>query len=85
MTETSEERPRVPFDTLSFVRRLKDAGFNDRQAEALAEVTVQMTAHNLATKDYVDAALEKAVHLLTVRMVALAIVAVGALWMIIRM
>ena len=74
----------MPFDTLSFVRRLKDAGFNDPQAEALAEVTVQLAAHNLATKQYLDAALERAVHLLTVRMIAVAILAVGALWIIIR-
>jgi hypothetical protein len=84
MTETSDESQTVAFDTLKYAKRMKEAGFNDVQAEALADATLQMAVHNLATKGYIDAALARAVHLLTVRMIAVAIVAVGALWIIIR-
>ena len=37
-------------DTLKFARRLKEAGFDDKQAEALVEGLGEIDATNLATK-----------------------------------
>jgi hypothetical protein len=39
------------FDTLTFAKRLKAAGFNDQQAEAQAEGIAEIIENNIATKD----------------------------------
>lgn len=40
----------VAFDTLKFAKRLKEAGFTEQQAEALASAQVDLIEANLATK-----------------------------------
>ena len=48
----------IAFDTLKCARRLKEAGFNDTQAEVQAEIMAEAFVFNmdcLVTKDYLDA------------------------------
>jgi hypothetical protein len=48
----------VAFDTLKCARRLKDAGYTDKQAEVQAEIMAEAFVFNmdaLVTKDYLDA------------------------------
>lgn len=40
----------VAFDTLKYAKRLKEAGFTEQQAEALASAQVDLIEANLATK-----------------------------------
>lgn len=40
----------VAFDTLKFAKRLKEAGFSEQQAEALAEAEAELFEAHLATK-----------------------------------
>ena len=40
----------VAFDTLKFAKRLKEAGFTEQQAEALAAAEAEFIEENLATK-----------------------------------
>ncbi len=40
----------MTFDTLTFARRLKAAGFSEAQAEALADANRDLVVHELATK-----------------------------------
>jgi hypothetical protein len=84
--ETEEEEGRRPimFDTLSAVRRLRDAGFEQAQAEALATAILETAVHEFATKTYVDAALARLASLLTARLCAAAIVIIFAIWLILR-
>ena len=79
-----EGRRPIMFDTLAAARRLKEAGFSDMQAEALANSILETAIHNLATKEYIDAALDRVARLLTARICAVAIVVVGAIWLIVR-
>ena len=51
----------VAFDTLKCARRLKEAGYTDKQAEVQAEIMAEAFVFNidaLVTKDYLDASLE---------------------------
>ena len=45
----------ITFDTLKFVHRLRDAGFPEPQAEAVAEAFVEATSQELATKTDITA------------------------------
>ena len=45
----------MAFDTLTYARRLKEAGFSDRQAEALAEATRDLAVQDFATKSDIAA------------------------------
>ena len=40
----------IAFDTLKFAKRLKEAGFTEQQAEALADAEAKFIEQNLATK-----------------------------------
>jgi uncharacterized protein Yka (UPF0111/DUF47 family) len=40
----------LAFDTLKFAKRLKEAGFTEQQAEALAHAGAELIGQNLATK-----------------------------------
>ncbi len=42
--------PAVAFDTLKLAKRLKEAGFSEQQAEALAEAEAELFETTLATK-----------------------------------
>lgn len=85
----AEDGPRpIMFDTLAAARRLKEAGFTDPQAEALADAILETAIHGLATKayirDYVDAALARLARLMTARLAAAAIAVILAVWLIVR-
>jgi hypothetical protein len=41
----------MSFDSLTFARRLKSAGFTEAQAEALADANREMVVQDTATKD----------------------------------
>ncbi len=41
----------VAFDTLKFAKRLKEAGFTEQQAEALAEAEAELFEAHLASKE----------------------------------
>ncbi len=47
----------ISFDTLSFTRKLRDAGFDERQAEAVVRVMAD-AQETLVTRDHFDAKLE---------------------------
>ncbi len=47
----------ITFDTLSFTRRLREAGFDERQAEAVVRVMAD-AQEALVTRDHFDAKLE---------------------------
>ncbi|MBF0110179.1 MAG: DUF1640 domain-containing protein [Magnetococcales bacterium] len=52
----------ITFDTLKYANRLKAAGFESRQAEALADAQAEVNEKamgELVTKEYLDARLEK--------------------------
>ena len=40
----------IAFDTLKFAKRLKEGGFTDQQAEALAQAEAEFIEQNLTTK-----------------------------------
>jgi hypothetical protein len=40
----------IAFDTLEFAKRLKEAGFTEQQAEALADAEAELIEQNLATQ-----------------------------------
>ncbi len=40
----------IAFDTLKFAKRLKEAGFTEQQAEALAAAEAEFIEQNVATK-----------------------------------
>ncbi|MGH8566904.1 MAG: DUF1640 domain-containing protein, partial [Gammaproteobacteria bacterium] len=40
----------IAFDTLKFAKRLKEAGFTEQQAEALADAEAEFIEQNLSTK-----------------------------------
>jgi hypothetical protein len=40
----------IAFDTLKFAKRLKEAGFTEQQAEALAAAEAEFIEENFATK-----------------------------------
>ncbi len=42
------------FDTLTYAKKLKEAGFSERQAEAQAEALHAVVAENLATKHDIE-------------------------------
>jgi biopolymer transport protein ExbB/TolQ len=44
----------IAFDTLKFAKRLKEAGFTEQQAEALADAEAEFIEQNLATKRDID-------------------------------
>ena len=44
----------VLFDTLSYAKRLKEAGFSDKQAEVQAEALAEVISGRLATKEDLD-------------------------------
>lgn len=66
----------LPFDTLKFARRLKDAGMDARlaeeQAEAIAEA-LQVNLENLATKQDLELLEQR----LTIKLGTMLVVAVG--------
>lgn len=49
----------IAFDTLKFTQKLRESGFDQAQAEAVATAFKEATSEELVTKDYLEARLEK--------------------------
>lgn len=75
----------MAFDTLTYARRLKGAGFSEEQAETLAEVTRELVADEMVTKSFLQSELDKLSMGLTIRMGTIAVICVGALAAIIKL
>lgn len=63
----------IAFDTLAYAKRLRAAGFNEQQAEALAEAQAELVDERLATKQD----LRELEYRLTIRLGAMLVVAVS--------
>ena len=75
----------MTFDTLTYARRLKGAGFTDEQAETLAKVNRELIADEMVTKSFLQSEIDKLSMRLTIRMGTIAVVCVGALAAIIKL
>jgi hypothetical protein len=73
------------FDTLSFAKRLRDAGIPQPQAEAHAEAAREFIMAELVTKGDLREAMERQTLMLTVRLGALLVAGVGVLAVISRL
>lgn len=51
MVEFDQMDKRIAFDTLAYVKKLREAGVPDKQAEAQAEVFAEIFINHFATKD----------------------------------
>jgi len=49
----------ITFDTLSYAKKLKSAGFTDQQAEVQAEALADIINKELVTRDYLDIRLKE--------------------------
>ncbi|MBI4740284.1 MAG: DUF1640 domain-containing protein [Betaproteobacteria bacterium] len=47
----------ITFDTLEFTRKLRDAGFDEKQAEAVIRV-IASAQDSLVTREYLDSKIE---------------------------
>ena len=63
----------IAFDTLAYAKKLRAAGFNEQQAEALAEAQAELVDERLATKQD----LRELEYRLTIRLGAMLVVAVS--------
>ncbi len=73
------------FDTLSYARKLKDAGIPQSQAEAHADAARQFIMAELVTKQDLAAAIETQTLRLTVRLGGLLALGIGALAALIKL
>lgn len=74
-----------PFDALAAATRLNNIGMDREQADAVAKMANEAAASgrvNLVTKPELDAAIKGAMFDLTWRMIALAVLVVGAIKLI---
>ena len=75
------------FDTLTYAKKLQDAGFNQKQAEAQAEALAAVVDQNLATKQDIEnirrdlKAMEARI---VIRLGGMIIVGIGALAVMIK-
>ena len=60
----------ITFDTLEFTRRLREAGFDEKQAEAAVRVLADAQS-SLASREYLDARLEALEYRLTIKLGAM--------------
>ncbi len=66
----------IAFDTLAYAKKLKAAGFNEAQAEALAQAQAELVDERLATKqDLKELEYRLVIRLGTMMMIAVGIVA----------
>lgn len=72
---------RIEFDTHAFLSKLRSAGFDEGQAEAVTYAIRDIAMSNVATKND----LKDAVHSITVRMGAVAAFIVAALGVVITL
>lgn len=69
----------LAFDTHKAVKALREAGFDDSQAEAVTERISAAIGENLVTKDDLDNAVEKLELRITTRTYAAIVVGVGSI------
>ena len=67
----------IAFDTLAYAKRLKSAGFNEQQAEALAEAQAELIDERLATKQD----LRELEYRLIIRLGAMLVVAISIVYL----
>lgn len=67
----------ITFDILEFTRRLREAGFDEKQAEAAVRVLADAQSA-LVSRDYLDARLEALEYRLTIKLGAMLMAAVAA-------
>ena len=75
------------FDTLIYAKKLQDAGFNQKQAEAQAEALAAVVDQNLATKQDIELIrrdLKEMESRIVIRLGGMIIVGIGALAVIIK-
>ena len=75
----------IAFDTLGYSKRLRDAGIDQKHAEAHAESARDFIMAELVTKTDLQAALEAQTLRLTVRLGGLLVVAIGSLAVLLRL
>lgn len=66
----------VTFDTLEFTRRLREAGFDEKQAEAVVRVLAE-SQERLVTREHFDAKLEALELRLTIKLGGLIAAGIG--------
>ncbi len=72
----------IPFDTLSYAKRLKSVGFTEEQAEAQAEALGNIVNEQLVSREFLDMRLKELEYRITFRlgsMMAASIAIVAAL------
>lgn len=75
----------IAFDTLGYAKRLREAGYTQKQAEAHAEAARDFIMAELVTKSDLASALEAQTLRLTVRLGGLLVMGIGALAVLIRL
>ncbi|MCV9960751.1 CCDC90 family protein [Pararhizobium sp. BT-229] len=75
----------VAFDTLGYSKKLRDAGYSQKQAEAHAEAARDFIMAELVTKTDLAAAMDTLALRLTARLGGLMIAGIGALAVLIRL
>jgi uncharacterized membrane protein YheB (UPF0754 family) len=76
------------FDTLMYAKKLREAGFSEKQAEIQAEALKEIIDNNLATKHDIEKLsnkIEKVELTLTVKFGGMLVIAVGVLAAIIKL
>lgn len=74
----------LTFDTLEATRRLRDAGFDEKQAETVVRVLSE-AQDRLVTREHFDSKLESIELRLTIKLGAFLSIAVGVLIAVLRM
>jgi hypothetical protein len=75
----------IAFDTLGYAKRLREAGVNQKTAEAHAEAARDFIMAELVTKTDLAAALDTLTLRLTTRLGGIMVAGVGALALIIKL
>ncbi len=76
------------FDTLRAAKRLKDLGFDERQAEGVAEMlreTPEADAGQFVTKEYLDHRLTALEQRLVIKLGSMVVVAVGVMTALVKL
>lgn len=78
----------VAFDTLSYVKKLRDAGVPERQAEAQAEAMVELVEERLATKQDIrdlQRDIKELEYRMTIKLGGLMVLAVGSVATLVKL
>ncbi len=74
----------VTFDTLEFTRKLRDAGFDEKQAETVVRVLAE-SQEKLVTREHFDAKLEALELRLTIKLGGLIAAGIGIIAAILKL